>query len=55
MVWHRKDLIVNTDTSLPIVVIGAGPVGLVAAAQLIQQGETPVVFEAGEAAASTHP
>ncbi len=33
--------------SLPIAVIGAGPVGLAAAAHLIERGETPVIFEAG--------
>ncbi len=32
---------------LPIAVIGAGPVGLAAAAHLIQRGERPVLFEAG--------
>jgi cation diffusion facilitator CzcD-associated flavoprotein CzcO len=32
---------------LPVVIIGAGPVGLAAAAHLIQRGETPIVFEAG--------
>lgn len=35
--------------SLPVVVIGAGPVGLAAAAHLVQRGETPLVFEAGQA------
>lgn len=34
-------------TTLPIAVIGAGPVGLAAAAHLVQRGETPLVFEAG--------
>jgi cation diffusion facilitator CzcD-associated flavoprotein CzcO len=33
--------------SLPVAIIGAGPVGLAAAAHLIQRGETPLVFEAG--------
>jgi cation diffusion facilitator CzcD-associated flavoprotein CzcO len=33
---------------LPVVVIGAGPVGLAAAAHLIGRGEQPVVLEAGE-------
>src|SRR5215208_1811435 len=38
------------DTSrLPVAVIGGGPVGLAAAAHLIEKGETPLVFEAGEA------
>jgi thioredoxin reductase len=32
---------------LPVAIIGAGPVGLAAAAHLIQRGETPLVFEAG--------
>src|SRR6266567_1998150 len=32
---------------LPIAIIGAGPVGLAAAAHLIRKGETPVLFEAG--------
>jgi thioredoxin reductase len=34
---------------LPIVIIGAGPIGLAAAAHLIVRGETPVIFEAGDA------
>jgi len=33
---------------LPIVVIGAGPVGLAAAAHLVERGETPLVLEAGQ-------
>lgn len=32
---------------LPVAIIGAGPVGLAAAAQLVQRGETPIIFEAG--------
>ena len=32
---------------LPVAVIGAGPVGLAAAAHLIERGETPLVLEAG--------
>lgn len=32
---------------LPVVVIGAGPVGLAAAAHLVAKGETPLVLEAG--------
>jgi len=35
------------DQQLPIAVIGAGPVGLAAAAHLVARGETPVVFEIG--------
>ncbi|WP_368419905.1 FAD-dependent oxidoreductase [Rhodovarius sp.] len=36
-----------TATPLPIVVIGAGPVGLAAAAQLMARGLEPLVLEAG--------
>lgn len=32
---------------LPVAVIGAGPVGLAAAAHLLEQGQEPLVFEAG--------
>lgn len=34
-------------TTLPIAIIGAGPVGLAAAAHLIYRGERPIVFESG--------
>src|SRR5689334_13489699 len=34
-------------TELPVAVIGAGPVGLAAAAHLLEQGLEPIVFEAG--------
>jgi thioredoxin reductase len=37
------------QTNLPIAVIGAGPVGLAAAAELILRGATPLVLEAGQA------
>src|ERR671911_497373 len=33
--------------TLPVVVIGAGPIGLAAAAHLVAKGQTPVVLEAG--------
>jgi len=36
---------------LPVAIIGAGPVGLAAAAELLARGETPVVLEAGGAIA----
>ena len=38
-----------SQSTLPVAVIGAGPVGLAAAAQLLERGETPLVLEAGAA------
>ncbi len=35
------------DTRLPVIVIGAGPIGLAAAVHLLQRGQTPLVLEAG--------
>lgn len=35
------------ETNLPIAVVGAGPVGLAAAAHLVSRGLTPIVFEGG--------
>jgi cation diffusion facilitator CzcD-associated flavoprotein CzcO len=35
--------------NLPVAVLGAGPVGLAAAAHLIERGLTPLIFEAGAA------
>ena len=37
------------DKSLPIAVIGAGPVGLAAAAHILDRGAIPLVLEAGDA------
>ncbi|MFB0629102.1 NAD(P)-binding domain-containing protein [Streptomyces sp. AB3(2024)] len=37
----------ETTTELPVVVIGAGPAGLAAAAHLLDRGITPLVLEAG--------
>ncbi|HEX6344957.1 NAD(P)-binding domain-containing protein [Umezawaea sp.] len=37
-------------TDLPVVVVGAGPVGLAAAAHLVERGITPLVLEAGPGA-----
>ncbi len=34
--------------NLPIAIIGGGPVGLAAAAHLLERGEQPILFEAGE-------
>jgi hypothetical protein len=39
----------GTPAGLPVMVIGAGPVGLVAAAHLVARGERPLVLEAGDA------
>jgi thioredoxin reductase len=41
------------DQRLPVAVIGAGPVGLAAAAHLLARGETPVMFEAGDGVAQS--
>jgi hypothetical protein len=37
----------NNERQLPVAVLGAGPVGLAAAAHLIERGLTPRIFEAG--------
>lgn len=37
------------ERELPVAVIGAGPIGVVAAAHLVSRGETPLVLEAGDA------
>lgn len=39
--------------NLPVAVIGAGPIGLAAAAHLVTRGETPIVFEAGATAGAS--
>jgi thioredoxin reductase len=41
------------DRTLPVAIVGAGPIGLAAAAQLIRRGETPLVLEAGDAVGHT--
>ncbi|MFC2968119.1 FAD-dependent oxidoreductase [Acidimangrovimonas pyrenivorans] len=38
---------------LPVAVVGAGPVGLAAAARLIERGLTPLIFERGAQAGAT--
>ena len=44
----------NADTAgLPVAVIGAGPIGLAAAAHLLSRGERPLVLEAGERAGAS--
>ncbi|MFZ4281824.1 NAD(P)-binding domain-containing protein, partial [Streptomyces rhizosphaericola] len=42
----------TTTAHLPVVVIGAGPTGLAAAAHLVGRGLVPLVLEAGPAAGS---
>ncbi|MFF3710630.1 NAD(P)-binding domain-containing protein [Streptomyces phaeochromogenes] len=41
-----------TADQLPVVVIGAGPIGLAAAAHLVERGIEPLVLEAGPSAAT---
>lgn len=44
----------SIDTStLPVAIIGGGPIGLAAAAHLIQRGETPIIFEAADEIAAS--
>ncbi|MEU5891755.1 NAD(P)-binding domain-containing protein [Streptomyces sp. NPDC047461] len=43
---------VSTTDQLPVVVIGAGPIGLAAAAHLVERGLEPLVLEAGPTAGS---
>ncbi len=39
--------------SLPIAIVGAGPIGLAAAAHVVKRGETPLIFEAGNTIAAS--
>jgi 2-polyprenyl-6-methoxyphenol hydroxylase-like FAD-dependent oxidoreductase len=41
------------NTDLPVAVIGAGPVGLAAAAHLLERGFTPLIVERESSAAAT--
>jgi glycine/D-amino acid oxidase-like deaminating enzyme len=38
----------RSPADFPVVVVGAGPVGLAAAAHLLERGQEPVILEAGE-------
>ncbi len=40
----------TANTNLPVAIIGAGPVGLAAAAHVLKRGMTPLVLEAGPSA-----
>jgi thioredoxin reductase len=40
-------------STLPVAIIGAGPVGLAVAAHLLEYGETPLIFEAGAQVAAS--
>lgn len=44
-----------SENTLPVVVVGAGPVGLAAAAHLLDRGLEPLVLEAGEQAGVRFP
>lgn len=39
----------TTGTTLPVAIIGAGPIGLAAAAHLLGRGIEPLILEAGDA------
>ncbi len=43
----------STDQQLPVVVVGAGPIGLATAAHLLGRGIEPLVLEAGSRAAAS--
>lgn len=42
----------SESPSLPVAIIGAGPIGLAAASHLVERGFTPLILEAGERIAS---
>ena len=48
LLWRA--LMSENTTALPVVVVGAGPIGLAAAAHLIGRGLEPLVVEAGPSA-----
>src|SRR6476469_2703905 len=43
----------SETTSLPTLVVGAGPIGLAAAAHLLERGQDPLVVERGPHAAAS--
>jgi hypothetical protein len=46
-------MVMTLNGELPVAIVGAGPVGLAAAAHLVSRGLTPIVFERGETVGST--
>ena len=54
-VIEDPDAATGPRTGLPVVVIGAGPVGLAAAAHLLDRGLEPLVLEAGPQVGATSP
>jgi len=49
VVSRRREADATATGKRPVAVIGAGPIGLAAAAHLLEKGETPIVFELGDA------
>jgi thioredoxin reductase len=49
----RRDGVITVTEKLPIAIIGAGPIGLAAAAHLLARGELPLVMEAGDSVGHT--
>lgn len=43
----------SNNQDLPVAIIGAGPIGLAAAAHLIKRGETPLIFDAADQVAAS--
>lgn len=43
----------NPNQNLPVAVIGSGPIGLATAANLVERGLEPIIFEAGSRVASS--
>jgi hypothetical protein len=46
-------MVMTLNGELPVAIVGAGPVGLAAAAHMVSRGLTPIVFERGETVGST--
>jgi hypothetical protein len=51
-ILKEKSMSLTVKEELPVAVLGAGPVGLAAAAHLAERGFTPLILEAGAAVAS---